>query len=264
MKWALVTGAAGGMGHAAARRLIREGWGVFALDRNAPAPCEGLSFLPTDLTEEASVQAAFDAIRARTDHLDCIVHMAGMYDLGSLVELDDEELHRIFEVNFFAVCRVNRIFLPLLRAGSRILITAGELAVLDPLPFTGLYAVSKAALDKYACSLRMEAQMLGISVVVLRPGAVRTGMLDASTRALSEFCETTTHYRAHSERFRRIVGRVEARTVPPERIAALAWKALTAGRPRYVYKINRNPLLLLMDRLPDRWQTGIIRRVLGD
>ena len=262
MKWAVVTGAAGGMGHATARRLIREGWGVFALDRNAPEPCEGLTFLPTDLTEEASVQAAFDAIRARTDHLDCIVHMAGMYDLGSLVELGDEELHRIFEVNFFAVCRVDRIFLPLLKEGSRILITTSELAVLDPLPFTGLYAVSKAALDKYAYSLRMEAQMLGISVVVLRPGAVRTGMLDASTSALSKFCETTTHYRAHSERFRRIVCRVEARTVPPERIAALAWKALTAGRPRYVYKINRNSLLLMMDRLPDRWQTGIIRRVL--
>ena len=264
MKWALVTGGAGGMGYAAARRLIREGWGVFALDRNAPAPCEGLVYLPADLTDEDSVQAAFDAIRARTDRLDCIVHMAGVYDLGSLVELSDEEIKRVFEVNFFAVCRVDRVFLPLLKAGSRILITTSELAVLDPLPFTGLYAVSKAALDKYAYSLRMEVQMLGISVIVLRPGAVQTGMLDASTRALSDFCETTTHYRANSERFRRIVGRVEARTVPPERIAALAWKALSARRPRYVYTINRNPLLLLMDRLPDRWQTGIIRRVLGD
>ena len=264
MKWALVTGAAGGMGHATAKRLLREGYRVFALDRNAPEPSEGLRWIETDLTDETGVQAAFERVRAETDRLDCIVHMAGMYDLGSLVELRDDELHRMFEVNFFAVCRVNRIFLPLLKAGSRILITTSELAVLDPLPFTGLYAVSKAALDKYAWSLRMEVQMLGISVVVLRPGAVRTGMLDASTRALSKFCEQTTHYRAHSERFRRIVGRVEARTVPPERIAALAWKALTAGRPRYVYKINRNPLLLLMDRLPDRWQTGIIRRVLGD
>ena len=57
--------------------------------------------------------------------------------------------------------------------------------------------------------------------------------------------------------------RAEQRQLP-ERIAALAWKALSARRPRYVYTINRNPLLLLMDRLPDRWQTGIIRRVLGD
>lgn len=263
MKWALITGGAGGMGLATAKDLIEAGFGVFALDRRAPEPCEGLRFIETDLTDEASVRAAFDAVRGQADSLDCVVHMAGLYDLGSLVEMGEEQIRRIFEVNFFAVCRINRVFLPLLREGSRILITTSELAALDPLPFTGLYAVSKAALDKYAFSLRMELQMLGVSVVVLRPGAVRTGMLDVSTRALSDFCENTTHYRANSDRFRRIVGRVEARTVPPERIAALARRALTAKRPRYVYTVNRNPLLLMMNCLPDRWQTGIIRRILG-
>ena len=262
MKWALVTGGAGGMGYATARRLCRAGYRVFALDRNAPEACEGLRWIETDLTDEASVQAAFKQVSTQVDALDCVVHMAGLYDLGSLVEMDETELRRVFDVNFFAVCRVNRVFLPLLGEGARILITTSELATLDPLPFTGLYAVSKAALDKYAFSLRMEVQMLGISVAVLRPGAVRTGMLDVSTRALSDFCEKTTHYRANSERFRRIVERVEARKTPPERVAALAWKALSARSPRFVYSINRNLLLLLLNGLPDRWQTGIIRRVL--
>ena len=263
MKWALVTGGAGGMGSATAQRLLREGCGVFVLDRNTPEACEGLRWIKTDLADESSVLAAFDAVRAQTNRLDCIVHMAGMYDLGSLVEMDAERLKRIFDVNFFSVCRVNRIFLPLLGAGSRILITTSELAPLDPLPFTGVYAVTKAALDKYAFSLRMELQMLGVSVIVLRPGAVETGMLDASTRALSQFCESTAHYRTNSERFRRIVDRVETRKIPPERVAELACRALTAKRPRHVYAVNRNPLLLLMNLLPDRWQAGIIRRVLG-
>ena len=262
MRWALVTGGAGGMGYATARRLCRAGYGVFALDRNAPEPCEGLRWIKTDLTNEARVRAAFDEVRGHTDRLDCVVHMAGMYDLGSLVEMDEAAIRRVFDVNFFAVCRVNRLFLPLLGEGSRILITTSELAVLDPLPFTGLYAVSKAALDKYAYSLRMELQMLGVCVVVLRPGAVRTGMLDVSTRALSDFCEETTHYRANSGRFRRIVDRVETRKIPPERVAELAYRALTAKQPRFVYNINRNPLLLLLNCLPERWQTGIIRRVL--
>ena len=251
------------MGSATAQRLLREGCGVFALDWNAPEACEGLRWIKTDLTDESSVQAAFDAVHAQTNRLDCIVHMAGMYDLGSLVEMDAERLKRIFDVNFFSVCRVNRIFLPLLGAGSRILITTSELAPLDPLPFTGVYAVTKAALDKYAFSLRMELQMLGVSVIVLRPGAVETGMLDASTRALSQFCESTAHYRTNSERFRRIVDRVETRKIPPERVAELTCRTLTAKRPRHVYAVNRNPLLLLMNLLPDRWQTGIIRRVLG-
>ena len=134
MKWALVTGGAGGMGSATAQRLLREGCGVFALDRNAPEPCEGLHWIETDLTDEESVRAAFDEIHARTDRLDCIVHMAGMYDLGSLAEMDAERLKRIFDVNFFSVCRVNRIFLPLLGAGSRILITTSELAPLASMP----------------------------------------------------------------------------------------------------------------------------------
>ena len=64
----------------------------------------------------------------------------------------------------------------MLKNGSKILITTSELAPLDPLPFTGIYAVTKGALDKYAYSLRMELQLLGMRVSVLRAGAVDTGI----------------------------------------------------------------------------------------
>ena len=82
--------------------------------------------------------------------------------------------------------------------------------------FTGIYAVTKGALDKYAYSLRMELQLLGISVVVLRPGAVDTGLLDDSTRALGRFCENTELYPVNAGKFRSIVEKVEARKIPPE------------------------------------------------
>ncbi len=262
MKWAVITGAAGGMGFAAARQLIEAGWNVWGLDRQEPAPTPGLRFLRADLTDEASVAACVETIRASTNRIDAIIHLAGYYDLDSLAEMDPEALKRIFEINLFAAARVNRRLLPLLGQGSRIVITTSELAPLDPLPFTGVYAVSKAALDRYAFSLRMEVQLLGIDVIVLRPGAVQTGMLDVSTARLDRFCEKTTLYRVNAARFRQIVGRVEARKIPPERVAGLILRALTARRPRYVYTINRNPLLRLLNALPDRWQTGIVRRIL--
>ena len=75
--------------------------------------------------------------------------------------------------------------------------------MLDPLPFTGIYAVTKAALDKYAYSLRMELQLLGIGVSVLRAGAVDTGMLGASTDALDRFYDSTRLYTCNAERFKR-------------------------------------------------------------
>ena len=146
--------------------------------------------------------------------------------------------------------------------GSRILIVTSELAPLDPLPFTGIYAVTKAALDKYAYSLRMELQLLGITVSVLRAGAVKTQMLGVSTDALDRFCEGTKLYSCNAARFKQIVGSVEARNIPPEKIAQKAIWILKKKNPRFAYSINRNPLLLLLNALPKSLQLFAIKIIL--
>jgi len=135
-------------------------------------------------------------------------------------------------------------------------------APLDPLPFTGMYGTTKTALESYAYALRMELQLLGYSVSVIRPGAVQTGLLGVSTDRLDSFCEKTELYSCNASRFRCIVDRVESHAVLPQAIASLALRVLQAKRPRFVYNINRNPLLRLLNILPHSWQTGIIRRIL--
>ncbi len=259
----LITGAAGGMGGALCRALTGAGHRVWGLDRaSAPSP-EGWTLLPADLTDQAAVEAAFRRVRAEAGALDGIVHTAGVYDLGSLAEMPETDFLRDFDVNLFAAFRINRAFLPLLASGGRIVIVTSELAPLPVLPFTGVYAVTKAALDKYAEALRMELQLLGHPVVVVRPGAVDTGMLPASTEKLEKFCAETKLYTMNAARFRRIVERVEARRVPPERIAALIVKALETPRPKPVYALNRNPLLLLFRLLPQRLRLRAIRMILS-
>lgn len=262
MKDVLVTGAYGGMGRAAVDALCERGYRVFALDRTVQEPRENVIPIEADVTSEDSVLCALGRVREHTDSLYAIVHYAGIYMLDSLVEMDSESFRRIFEVNLYGVYLVNKAFLPLLSEGSRILITTSELAPLDPLPFTGIYAVTKGALDKYAYSLRMELQLLGISVSVLRAGAVDTGMLGVSTDALDRFCEKTELYTCNAERFKRIVGRVEARCVPPRKIAEKTLKILRKSKPRFAYSINRNPLLLLLNALPKRVQLWAIRLIL--
>lgn len=262
MKDILVTGAYGGMGRAATEALCRRGFRVFALDRRVGEPRENIIPIEADVTSEESLASAFTTLRGYTDRLYAIVHFAGIYMLDSLVEMSAEDFRRIFEVNMYGAFLVNKIFLPLLSEGSRILITTSELAPLDPLPFTGIYAVIKGALDKYAYSLRMELQLLGISVSVLRAGAVETGMLGVSTSALDNFCEKTELYTCNADRFKRIVERVEARCIPPERLAEKACKIIVKKRPVFAYSINRNPLLLLLNVLPKRLQLWAIRLVL--
>ena len=258
----IVTGAYGGMGLATARALRDAGHRVFALDLRVGEPEKNIIPIQVDVTSEESVAKAARLVSEKTDAIYAIIHFAGIYMLDSLVEVESEEFRRIFEVNLFGAFFINKAFLPLLRSGSRILITTSELAPLDPLPFTGIYAVTKGALDKYAYSLRMELQLLGIDVAVLRAGAVDTGMLGVSTDALDRFCESTKLYTCNADRFKSIVERVEARCISPEKLAKkVAW-ILKKRRTAFAYSINRNPLLLLLNALPRRIQLWAIRLVL--
>lgn len=262
MKAVLITGAYGGMGYATAKLLRDKGYTVFALDLRVREGEENIIPIEADLTSEDSVRCALERVKEHTDHLDAIVHFAGIYMLDSLVEMETGAFDKIFNVNVRGVFLVNKLFLPLLKKGSRILITTSELAPLDPLPFTGIYAVTKGALDKYAYSLKMELQLLGIGVSVLRAGAVETGMLGVSTDALDKFCQKTELYSCNAERFKSIVERVEARCVPPEKIAKRSAKILSRRSPKFAYSINRNPLLLLLNALPKRMQLWAIKMVL--
>lgn len=262
MKYVIVTGAYGGMGYAAVKALRNKGYFVFAIDKRVKEKEDGILPIEADLTSTEDVERAYERVKEVTDSVYAIVHFAGIYDLDSLVEMSENSFKKIFEINVFAAYRVNKVFLPLLHKGSRIVITTSELAPLDPLPFTGIYAITKSTLDKYAYSLRMEVQLLGISVSILRPGAVDTGMLGVSTAALDRFTENTSLYSCNAKRFKSIVEGVEARKVPADKIGTKTVKILEAKRPRHIYKINRNPLLLLLNILPPRLATFIIKLIL--
>ena len=262
MKNILITGAYGGMGRATAKLFLENGYRVFALDKKCGESEDNIIPIEADITSAESVLTALGRVKEYTNKLDAIIHFAGIYMLDSLVELDSSDYDKIFDINVRGVYLINKTFLPILSFGSRILITTSELAVLDPLPFTGIYAITKAALDKYAYSLAMELQLLDIKVSVLRAGAVKTSMLGASTLALDKFCDSTALYSCNAKRFKEIVERVEARCVDTSKIAKKSYEILNGKKPKFAYKINRNPLLLMLNVLPKRTQLWIIARIL--
>ena len=264
MKTVLITGVLGGMGKATAKLLLDNGYQVIGLDAKEQSQIENLpiTYYQVDLTKTEEINKVYETVSKKIDNIYAIIHFAGIYQMDSLVEMEEQEFMRIFDINVFSIYRINKTFLPLLKKGSRIIMTSSELAPLDPLPFTGIYAITKSTIEKYAFSLKMELQLLGIDVSVIRPGAVKTGLLNQSISSMDKLCEKTKLYKDNTNKFSKIVNSVESKNISPIKIAKKVKKVLKVKKPKYVYSINRNLLLKLLNFLPRRFQLFVIKKLL--
>ena len=258
----VITGACGGMGYATTKLLKEKGYNIYAGDLFLNNKIEGVNYFELDVTSMDSCQSFFNFVKQECDTIYAIIHFAGIYNMNSLVEISEEEFIKIFNINVFGIYRLNKVFLPLLNKNSKVVITSSELAPLNPLPFTGLYGITKASVEKYAYSLRMELNLLDIKVSLIRPGAVKTGLLNDSTTSIDRFVNNTEIYPTMSRKFKKIVDSVQTKNIDPIKIAKISNKILKSKNPKYIYNINRNKLLRLLSILPKRFQVWVIKKIL--
>jgi NAD(P)-dependent dehydrogenase (short-subunit alcohol dehydrogenase family) len=171
---ALVTGGASGIGLATARRLAELGAAVAVLDLAAEPP-EGLALVQADVADDAAVRAAVAQASAALGGLDILVNNAGIGAQGGVSDNDDEEWHRVYDVNVVGMVRVTRAALPALRASSHgAIVNTSSIAATAGLPDRVLYSASKGAV--LSMTLAMAADLLpeGIRVNAVNPGTADT------------------------------------------------------------------------------------------
>jgi NAD(P)-dependent dehydrogenase (short-subunit alcohol dehydrogenase family) len=184
---AVVTGAAGGIGAAISRQLIREGATVHGLDRDGDAlermaqECGLGSFVAyrVDLADRAALERVLGDLSQRLEgRCDILVNNAGVSRLRSLADTDDGLLDWMFAVNFFAAFRVTRALLPTLRVSGRgaIVNIASELALVGQ-PDYSAYCATKGAMLAWSRALALELAGDSIRVNVVCPGPVDTLLL---------------------------------------------------------------------------------------
>ncbi len=175
-KVALVTGASSGFGQATAALLAAQGFLVFGTSR-APAHNEASSveLLPLDVCSETSVQTCVQTILGRTGRIDLLVNNAGFAKGGALEENSLEEARAQFETNVFGVLRMLKAVLPVMRQqGSGQIITVSSLLGIVAMPYLGLYASSKFALEGMIEGLYHELRPFHIKVSLVEPTFFRT------------------------------------------------------------------------------------------
>lgn len=179
-KVALVTGAAGDIGKAIARRFAAAGAQVAVVDRKAGVP-EGFLAIDCDLTDPAQIRAAVAKTVARYGKLHIVVNNAAADTSHKpLVELPLEEWNAHFAVNVTAAFLMAQAAIPHMKAagGGVVLNIASQLGSVAA-PGGAAYSASKAAVISLTRSIAADHAAEGIRGVSLSPGAVMTGRLKA-------------------------------------------------------------------------------------
>jgi len=228
-KQILITGASSGIGLAAARIFAEAGYTVYAASRRGSAAEDAQNIHPVrmDVTDEGSVQKAYEQISAQGG-VGIILHCAGMGLAGAAEDTPEAAVRRIFDVNYFGVLRVNRVFLPAVRQrGCGLVLVMSSIAGQVPMPYQCYYSCTKFALETYVESLRMEAGQYGIRAALIEPGYTNTGFIAALETAVPE----DSPYKAACDKL--MAEKAHACDVgdPPELAAKIALKLAEKKNP---------------------------------
>lgn len=242
-KVVVITGVSSGLGKALAGHLSESGYIVYGTTRNLKRFKEmngensAARILEADITRDASITKAVGRIVGEEGGIDILVNNAGYGTAGAAEETSVEDARDQFEVNFFSVLRMTNAVLPeMRRARSGMIINVSSIVGRMGIPFQSLYCASKYALEGYSESLRMELKRLGIGVVLVEPGDMRTGFTGNRKKFLGK--KGAGPYRTIIEKSLPIVERDEMKGYPPEKVAALIEKIMRKKSPRLRYSIG--------------------------
>lgn len=249
IKVALVTGASSGIGEATVQRLKALGFTVYAaarrIERMQHLADSGVHVLAMDVTNDDALQAGIADIIARSGRIDVLVNNAGYGSYGAVEDVSLDEVRAQ-------------------HSGTIVNITSmgGKLHT----PLGAWYHGTKFALEAISDCLRMEVQPVGIDVVVIEPGGIRTEWGGIAADKLREVSGNGAYAGQAQQMAESLAGEAgRKRLSPPELIANTIARAVAARHPktRYVSGFGARPLIFLRRWLPDRAFDRLLRLATG-
>jgi len=245
LKSILITGVSTGIGYAAVKYFLEEGYLVFGSVRKAADADrlqvdfdEGFTPLLFDVTDASAIKSSVDIVREKLNghNLTCVVNNAGIGVMGPLQHLSVDEVKFQMAVNVYGPLRVIQAFLPLLgaelpqKAPPGKIINISSVSGFFAAPFVGAYAMSKYALEAMTDALRRELTIYGIDVLSIQPGATATAMADKGAKAPDPRF-LATDYRPILEDWDKRMAGSRKHALPPVEIAKVIHQCILSDIP---------------------------------
>jgi NAD(P)-dependent dehydrogenase (short-subunit alcohol dehydrogenase family) len=262
----LVTGAGRGLGRAIAEAFHSQGYFVVATDYDAKllGDLEGAPRYLTSRHDVGDIDAAAAVaalIRERCGRLDIIVNNAGVNSFYPVCEAPPQRTIDTFRINTFGALIVSQACLDLLiESRGRIINIASESSPFRP-PFQ-VYQSTKMALECLSDVMRRELQLFGVHVAFIRPGAIRTELIEGAKRV--EVDAPGSRFEPYFPKLREMVARgMPSKISEPEEVAAVVYLAATDPKKKVMYRINNDLKQRLALLVPKKLVDRLIMRMLG-
>lgn len=239
-KWALVTGAASGIGRELCLALAHEGCNLALVDLNQggmeqlAAELESLGAetfcRQTDVTDTGQIQSLVNSVREKIGGIDILVNGVGIAFSANLMDTSPDQWERVMKINFHSAVNTTNAFLPDLmkRSGHVVNISTGQ--AFFPVPTWGAYAASKAALASYSECLTWELKQYHVAVTTVFPGVVNTPFY-------SEVAAKTPGQKV-------LIWGIRTFGAKPEKVASLVVRGIKKKKRRVIHSlINWTPYL---------------------
>ena len=243
----LITGCGSGIGLAIAVAAGKAGYIVYAglrdlsTQHNLVEQTEGLTVHPVqlDVTNPTERTNVIDTIVEKHDQIDILINNAGIGIGGFLEELTEEELRRVFEINFFAIWALTTECLPSLRKSRGHLVMISSLSGQMAIPGIGSYCSSKFALEGLTETWRHELSPFGIKVLLIQPGAYRTNMTGPNRKISTNKGTAHERYTVFEQAMTIWYDRVAvARAIDPSHLAERLLTILRQNNPKFRHPIG--------------------------
>lgn len=197
------------------------------------------------VSNEESVKSTIDSIGKEYGKIDVLINNAGFGMSGITELLPSDKIHDLTEVNYYGTLYCIQSALKYMEKGSKIINISSAMA-LFPVPFRAIYGSIKSAVLTLSFALRMELKPLGIDVVAICPGDIKTNF---TKNRIKEF-ETLEKYDGRLERATYKSDSREEKRMPADICAKKIYKKITKKKCKPFYIIGgKYKLLYFLTRI---------------
>lgn len=279
MQYVAITGVSSGIGYAAVRHLVDQGFTVFGsvrtqldkerLELEFPDNFHALVF---DVTDRLSIQTEAERVQKilGDNLLTALVNNAGVALAGPLQLIDDDKFEHQLKINVVGLRYVINAFLPMLGASldrpehqkpGKIINMSSISGILNS-PINGSYSIAKHAMESIGEVYRRELYMYGIDVVSIQPGPIQSRIWEKNIGSMDEFADSD--YAPMIRRVDAIMQRARKDALPAEVISKLIHRIIQSRqtKPSYIVHSRVLPVRIFAQLLPARWVDRLLNRQL--